>query len=77
MKPEKLSFSPALPCVAYKRLTAEGLISTMSPPLRLVPLCNEPSRESAPAGKAGEDQFASLSANVRQLRLTYWLMHHV
>ena len=62
MKPEQLSFSPALPCVACKQLTTEGLIYTMSPLVWLVPLCNEHSEKPEPAGEAGEDQFASVSA---------------
>jgi hypothetical protein len=58
---------PALSCIACKQLTTEGLIYTMSPLVWLVPLCNEPSREPEPAGEAGEDQFASVSALQRRI----------
>ncbi len=62
-KPTRLCFTPTLPCVDCRVLTAQGLIYPMSSQVwQLLPLCSKDIGEPGPAGK--EEPFAS----VRQLR---------
>lgn len=59
MKPEQLSFSPALPCVDCRELTTQGLIYPMSSQVwQLLPLCSKDMEESGPTGE--EEEFASI-----------------
>ncbi len=62
MKPKRLSFMLTLPCVDCAKLTTQGRISPMSSQeWQLVPLCNEPGHEPAPASEVVEEPFAFVS----------------
>ena len=62
MKPKRLSFRPALPCVDCAELTTQGLIYPMGSQMwQVVPLCNEHSEEPVPTSEVVEEPFASVS----------------
>jgi hypothetical protein len=65
MKPGRLSFSPALPCVDCHELTTRGLIYPMSSQVwQLLPLCSWDLEDSGPAGE--EEEFDS-TGQLKQL----------